>query len=347
MTTKSWEPWNPKSKFLELVHLEGGLANHHAHFDKTGLITPENLNLSDVDMQVKWELVRSFKKASTSDDYLNRISWCVEQMIEQQVTYCRSMIDVDSSSGLRAIEAAMEIKKFYAEKIRLEFSAQPHEGLIDKATGLLNRELFELYAKGCEIADWCGALPSRDRPYPNRHLDAVMTLAKKLGKPVEVHIDQENNPREYETEMLACKTIEHDMQGQVYGVHAVSLAAKTEAEQDRIIGKILEADMGIVVCPSAALSMRQLSITAPSHNSIAPLPKLLRAGVRCYMGTDNIHDLHMPMVDGDIWTECRIAMEACRFYDIDLSAKWACNKLSSTFCRPQPHTQLNNRTYSP
>jgi hypothetical protein len=34
----------------------------------------------------------------------------------------------------------------------------------------------------------------------------------------------------------------------------------------------------------------------------------------------------MPIVDGDIWTECRMLMEACRFYDIKAVAEWACRK---------------------
>lgn len=116
------------------------------------------------------------------------------------------------------------------------------------------------------------------------------------------------------------------MQGRVFGVHAISLAAKEEREQDRIIELVKEADMGIIICPSAALSMKQLPMTAPLHNSIAPYPKLKAAGVRTFLGVDNIHDLFMPMVDGDIWTECRMMMEACRFYDIDAVAEWACTK---------------------
>ncbi len=84
--------------------------------------------------------------------------------------------------------------------------------------------------------------------------------------------------------------------------------------------------MGIIICPSAALSMKQLPMTAPLHNSIAPFVKLRQAGVRTYLGVDNVHDLFMPMVDGDIWTECRMLMEACRFYDIDQVAEWACAK---------------------
>jgi len=50
------------------------------------------------------------------------------------------------------------------------------------------------------------------------------------------------------------------------------------------------------------------------------------AGVKLYPGVDNVHDLFMPIVDGDIWTECRMLMEACRFYDLDAVAHWACAK---------------------
>jgi hypothetical protein len=54
--------------------------------------------------------------------------------------------------------------------------------------------------------------------------------------------------------------------------------------------------------------------------------KLREAGVRTYLGVDNVHDLFMPMVDGDIWTEARMLMESTRFYDIDAVAEWACAK---------------------
>ena len=67
-------------------------------------------------------------------------------------------------------------------------------------------------------------------------------------------------------------------------------------------------------------------MNAPLHNSIAPYMRMRAAGVKCYLGVDNVHDLFMPMVDGDIWTECRMLMEACRFYDIDAVAEWACAK---------------------
>merc|ERR1711904_486560 len=145
----------------------------------------------------------------------------------------------------------------------------------------------------------------------------------EMNKNVEVHVDQENNPLQNETELLCRKTIEHSMQGRVYGIHAISVSAKEDGEQDRIIALCKEADVGIVICPSAALSMKMLPMKSPLHNSIGPFVKLKEAGVRTYLGIDNIADLFMPVVDGDMWTEARMLMEACRYYDLELVADWA------------------------
>ncbi|MFZ1992285.1 MAG: amidohydrolase family protein [Alphaproteobacteria bacterium] len=313
------EPWNLKLHFLDMAEERGGFANHHAHFDKAYLITLDNLRMSQVDMQKKWELYKYLKENYTHDDLIERISRGLETMIDQGVTYCRTMVDADSTVGLLPVKAALEVKKRYADQIKFEIGVQPLQGVLDPAS-------YEQYAEACSLADYCGGLPSRDRPQAEKHLDVILSLAKKLGKPVDVHVDQENNPLENETELLALKTIEHGMQGRVFGIHSISLGAKDEREQDRIIEKVLEADMGIVICPSAALSMKQLAMTAPLHNSIAPYPKLKAAGVKTYLGIDNVHDLFMPMVDGDIWTECRMLMEATRHYMIDDVVEWACAK---------------------
>merc|ERR1712178_636399 len=113
------------------------------------------------------------------------------------------------------------------------------------------------------------------------------------------------------------------MQGRVYGIHSISVSAKEESEQDRIIALCKEADVGIVICPSAALSMKMLPMQALLHNSIGPYVKLMNAGVHTYLGIDNIADLFMPVVDGDMYTEARMLMESCRYYDLETVADWA------------------------
>ncbi len=309
-------PWDLKARFLELVRQKGGFSNHHAHFDKAYLISPENLALGFADMEKKWELYRHLKENYTHEDLVERISRALETVYQQGAQYCRSMVDADSIIGLKAIHAAVEVKDRYKDRIRFEIGVQPLEGLIDETSRAQ-------YLEACKLADFCGGLPSRDRPQEAAHLDIVMQTAKELGKMVEVHVDQENNPYQNETELLCLKTIEHGMQGRVYGIHSISVAAKDESEQNRIVELCKQADIGIVICPSAALSMRQLPMTAPLHNSIGPFVKMKEAGVRTYLGIDNINDLFMPIVDGDMWTEVRILMEACRYYDLEQVADWA------------------------
>ncbi|MEL7547209.1 MAG: amidohydrolase family protein [Pseudomonadota bacterium] len=309
-------PWDLKARFLELVRQRGGFANHHGHFDKAYLISPENLALGFADMEKKWELYRHLKENYTHEDLVERISRAVETVYQQGSKYCRTMVDADSIIGLKPIHAAVEVKERWKDRITFEIGVQPLEGVLDQ-------ESQQRYVEACKLADFCGGLPSRDRPQEEKHLDIVMQTAKEYNKLVEVHVDQENNPFQHETELLCLKTIEHGMQGRVYGIHSISVSAKDESEQNRIVELCKEADIGIVICPSAALSMRQLPMTAPLHNSIGPFVKLKKAGVRTYLGIDNINDLFMPIVDGDMWTEARMLMEACRHYDLDEVADWA------------------------
>jgi cytosine/adenosine deaminase-related metal-dependent hydrolase len=272
-----------------------------------------------VDMQKKWALYKHLKENYTFDDLFERISRGVEKMIAQGVTYCRTLVDADSIVKTLPVEAALEVKKKYKDRIKFEIGVQPLQGVLDE-------ESRKYFIKACELADLVGGLPSKDRPTPEKHLDIIMSIAKDMNKRLDVHVDQENNPLEIETELLARKTIEHGLEGRVSGVHAISVAAKPVHEQERILSIVKDAGVNIIVCPSAALSMKQLEMNAPLHNSIAPVARMLEMGVNVYLGVDNVYDLFMPLVDGDMWFECRVLMEACRFYNIQKVAEIACDK---------------------
>ena len=310
---RSYSTWDMKTVFLDKVRERGGFTCHHAHFDKAYLISNENLLLSQRDMQEKWRLYRDLKKGYTFEDLYERISRGVQTMIEQGVTHCRSFIDADALVGLLPLQAAIAVREEYKDLIHLEYAVQPLEGVLEP-------KAQEAFVEACKLADIIGGLPSRDRPNPRKHLDFIMNLANELGKPVDVHIDQENQPGEHETEMLAQATIDHGLFGRVRGVHAISLAAQPLEEQYRVCELLKKADVGIVICPSAAISMKPHNVMAPIHNSIAPLRPLMDAGVDLSLGVDNIADLFMPLVDGDLWFESRLLMEATRCYDLDIIA---------------------------
>ena len=303
------EPSDLKTHILQAIQKRGGWVNAHAHFDRAYTITPDILTQAHALMENKWMLVDEHKRTSSEEDYFARIEKAVQKMIDQGVTVCASFIDVDPITELRAIKAAVAVKKKYAPHIKLLLINQVIKGVLD--------ETAKSWAqKALEYVDIIGGLPSKDRPDTDKHLDVLFAWAKETGKMVHVHIDQENNPNEHDTELLAKKTIENGLEGKVVAVHAISVAAQEPSKRQEIYALMKTAGLSVVCCPSGALSMKPLPEKAYIHNSIAPVVELLEAGIPVGLGVDNISDVFQPLVDGDMYTELRFLAEANRFYDI-------------------------------
>jgi len=231
-------------------------------------------------------------------------------MIAQGVRIACSFIDIDKVVGLKAIKAAHNVRKRYKDKISLLFASQTLKGVLLKEA----REWFE---KGLPYIDIIGGLPKTDAPHQDKHIDMLLQYAKQTGKRVHMHVDQENTASEKETELLAKKAVKHGLEGRVNAVHCISLAAHPKDYRSKVYKLLTKAGVGVVTCPLAWLASKRHEELTPTHNSIAPVEEMVAAGVTVGLGVDNIADVYMPFADGDIWTETRALLEACRFYDID------------------------------
>lgn len=302
---------------LEEINQNGGFVNCHAHFDKAYFITREGLEKSMVSMEEKWRMSDGIKRESTVEDIKVRIRRALDFLIEQECKLTCTFVDAYDAVGHKAIDAAVAVKEEYKDKIKLLIVTQPLGGLVDKEA----RALYEAITAKADIA---GGLPSKDRPHDEQHLDALFEIAKKLNKPVHVHIDQENNPNECDTEKLIAAVKRHKYEGRTVAVHTISVSAQPKEYRVKIYKEMAELGIAVAVCPSAALSMRQLDqFLAPVHNSIANVPEMLEAGMLVGLGVDNIADFYEPFVNGDMWIELRILQEACRYYNLDELVKIA------------------------
>jgi cytosine/adenosine deaminase-related metal-dependent hydrolase len=317
MLKKEDNSWDLKTQMLREINQNGGFVNCHAHFDKAYFITREGLDKSMVSMEEKWRMSDGIKRSSTVEDIKVRIRRGLDVLVAQGCKTTCTFVDAYDAVGHKAIDAANAVKEEYKDKIKLITITQPLGGLVDP-------EALKLYEEITAKADIAGGLPSKDRPNDIQHLDNLFAIAKKQNKPVHVHIDQENNPNERDTEKLIAAVKCHGYEGRTVAVHAISISAQPKEYRMKIYKEMAEMGIAVAVCPSAALGMRQLDqYQAPVHNSIANVPEMLEAGVLVGLGVDNIADFYEPFVDGDMWTELRLMQEACRFYNLDELVKIA------------------------
>jgi hypothetical protein len=108
----------------------------------------------------------------------------------------------------------------------------------------------------------------------------------------------------------------------VWAVHAISPSCYPEDRFQRLVESMRAHNVGIICCPTAALSMfQQRPMLAPIHNSIARLLEMMAAGVPVRVGTDNICDIFIPNGDGSVRSEVWVAATALRFYHTMIWAK--------------------------
>ena len=299
------------NKYINFSKIQ--LACHHLHIDKSLTLNSDILRLSQSHMTEKWKLMRDIKINYTEDDLKRRMLLTTNRLVDQGCYNIRSHIDVDHIVGLLPMQVALDVKSYWKNKgVNLQIGTQILEPLkIDE-----NRELFY---KASEMADFLGCLPSRDGDNADYHLDIVFSKAKELNKDIEVHTDQQNIPKEKETEMVCNFVEKYGWQGRTRAIHCISLSCHPIDYQIKIAKRLAKLNIGVICCPSAAIGMTQHSeFNSPIHNSIAPVRILKDNGVRVSLGIDNVEDVFVPFCDASMEFEIRLLSEACRIYDIDM-----------------------------
>lgn len=321
------KPFPFKDLFFEEIKKTQGMANCHAHLDRAYTLTPDIWKQASALMEEKWVLNRDIKKKHTEESLTERFAYCIENFLNQGIVACRTHVDADSVVGMLVVETAAKMRDKYKDKFTLQLVAHPLEGFLNSDNTDFDKNKTDLFEKACAICDVVGGLPSRDRQMDNgdkKHADFLFSIAKNSGKDIDVHIDQENNPDEKDSEWFLDKIIENKMQGRVTLVHAISVSCQSKNDRERIYKKMADTETNVTVCPKAAISMKQFkNKSAPIHNSIAQVDELLEAGVNVSIGTDNISDIFVPENNGDLFEDILVLASACRLYNIEKLARIA------------------------
>ncbi|MBT5107000.1 MAG: hypothetical protein HOM20_12525 [Porticoccaceae bacterium] len=321
----------------------GGCHNAHLHLDRIntledGMVDRGNLKVLDnshISLQKKHALIATVHEGPAYDEanLKARLASATELLIEANTRVADTMVDVtDDRIQLSALETVQSHARQVADKIEINAAVYSPLGFRDDQPTRWN--LFERAAKQ---ADFIGALPEADDvdDYPenigfDEHCVRMLDLARREKKILHVHTDQRNEPSERGTERLIERVKREGRLPRINGepaiwaVHMISPSTYEEERFQALLNGMLECDIGLICCPSAALGMRQLRpLKTPTYNSIPRVLELAAAGVQVKLGSDNVADMCSPSTTADLVDEVFILTAALRFYKIEILAKFA------------------------
>lgn len=340
----------------------GGGHNAHLHLDRAGTLDALNVNGDEDSWATTLEKKHSLIEVVHHSDFYSessiktRVGDYLEIMADLGITIADTFVDVTTDGvGQKALNALTEVKTALSNRIELRLGAYNPLGFTQAST-----VASQLIRSSLEQCSFVGGLPERDElfRYPD-HIGfedscrLMYDLAAEAELELHLHVDQRNDPLQNETERCLAaleKRLEASLNNKpavsLWLIHVVSPSRYDEPRFTDLLEKLLAYNVGVVCCPSAALSMRQLrGRKSPTSNSIARTLDMAAKGIPVRVGCDNIDDAASPAGTPDLVEELINLANAERYYDIEFLATIGAGKAISTSMREQlsEHLQANQQ----
>lgn len=280
-----------------------GFVDCHLHLDKTliALSTPNESGTLDEAIRI----TRQRKAAFTREEVKERARQTLDKAITNGTVAVRTNVDVDPIGGLIGLEALLELRSEYQGRIDIQIVAFPQEGII-KSPGTL-----ELMAEALRMgADVVGGIPAKDSD-PVEHIRQAFDLAERFSVPLDLHVDESDDPEDLTILTVAGETLSRGLQGKVTCAHCCSLAALTPDKLDSVLDKVVEAELNIVALPSTNLYLQGRKDEYRIRRGIAPVKALRAKGIRMALASDNVRDAFNPFGNANLLQISLLAAHGC------------------------------------
>lgn len=264
-----------------------GLADAHTHLDKT-YFPLHNQSGTLIEAIEVW---RAHKRSRTQEQIGATVRRALQTAVANGVTAMRSHVDVEGASDLITIETILTLREEWRDVITVQLVALGYPS----GTAENRSAMRSALALGVDLV---GGVPALT-PDPHAEIDAAFALAEAFGKPIDLHVDETEDPQMLSLETLAEKTIAHGMQGQVTAGHCCSLAFVDQATAERIMDKVAQARLNMITLPSCNLVLMGRA-QSPVPRGVTRVKELLARGVNVSAASDNVSDPFNPFGSYDL-----------------------------------------------
>ena len=230
-----------------------------------------------------------------------------EAIVERALAYCdwavgrgllaiRSHVDT-SDPRLLAVEALLHVRERVRPWLDLQLVAFPQDGLLRSPGALHN--LKRALSMGVDVV---GGIPHFERTMADgaESVRVLCELAADLGKRVDMHCDETDDPMSRHVETLAHQTQRLGMQGRVAGSHLTSMHSMDNYYVSKLLPLIREAGVAAIANPLINITLQGRHDTYPKRRGMTRVPELLAAGIPVAFGHDCVMDPWYPLGSADM-----------------------------------------------
>jgi cytosine deaminase len=250
-------------------------------------------------------LLEERRKYFTREDIEQRAGLAIEMASRHGVTAIRAQCHVDREIGLKHIEALLNVREKYRDRVTLQIVTFPQQGLLHQPeTSNLLREAIKIGADVIGSSSNLDPLVSTPA-YSKEYLDAAFAIALELDVDFDVHSDLglplHTTLEELEVVHLARRTIEFGYQGRVTAGHLCALDSAEPDVAKRAIDLICEAKINVVSQPDMYRLGREDQRSV--RRGLTRVKQLHGAGVNVTFASNNVRDAYRPMGNFDLLEE--------------------------------------------
>lgn len=274
------------------LDLEGYLllpapAEPHAHLDKAlswNEIRPPMGDL--VSAITAW---REYSAELTVSGIASRARRAALALLANGTTAVRTHVDLlPGPEPLRGVHALLQVREELSSVMDIQLVAltphDVHDEIVDEALDL--------------GVDFVGGSPHH-APDPSAVLQRLLAIAKRRGVGVDMHTDEQLDPR-----VLTLLDLAETVRGwpddiPVTASHCVSLGTVDPAVRAHVIEAVRATGIGIVALPITNLYLQGWGHPVATPRGLTPVRALLDAGVRTAGGADNVRDPFNPLGRSD------------------------------------------------
>ena len=210
----------------------------HVHLDKTLYGEPWMATSAGPALRDYIDHERRVLAAQTTPIAV-RAGRLLERMLAYGTTAIRSHIDVAPDIGVKHVQAMLELRQVWADRIDMQFVAFPQTGLLCRpGTAELMREAMRM---GVETVG--GLDPAGIDGDPDGQLRLIFAMAEEFGVGLDIHLHDKGELGAWQIERIADYTQGSGLQGKVMISHAYCLGMIPTWHLEKI-GRRL-ADLGI------------------------------------------------------------------------------------------------------